>query len=98
MFSKKYPGDMKWLAGLDAGAMDSWVFDGVHVSKIDCYLPMLLFQLLLSVFSHIGFKSGILLLISSSWSLLIFTFTCLFGLMSNIHGEQHEYFVNNMII
>ena len=45
MFSKKYPGDMKWLAGLDAGAMDSWVFDGVHVSKIDCYLPMLLVQL-----------------------------------------------------
>lgn len=30
MFSKKYPGDMKWLAGLDAGEMDSWVFDGVH--------------------------------------------------------------------
>ena len=33
MFSKKYPGDMKWLAGLDPAEMDSWVFAGVHVSE-----------------------------------------------------------------
>lgn len=27
MFSKKYPGDMKWLAGINAKDMDSWVFN-----------------------------------------------------------------------
>ena len=41
MFSKKYPGDMKWLAGLDAGEMDSWVFDGVHVSYIATYFILI---------------------------------------------------------
>ncbi|KAL4223574.1 hypothetical protein ACF0H5_017044 [Mactra antiquata] len=30
MFSKNYPGHMKWLAGLNAEDMDSWVFEETH--------------------------------------------------------------------
>lgn len=32
MFSLKYPGHMKWLAGINAEDMDSWVFKETHVS------------------------------------------------------------------
>ncbi|XP_060561054.1 GPI ethanolamine phosphate transferase 1-like [Ruditapes philippinarum] len=32
MFSSKYPGHMKWLAGINAEDMDSWVFRETHVS------------------------------------------------------------------
>lgn len=31
MFSKKYPGHMKYLAGINAKDMDSWVFEEAQV-------------------------------------------------------------------
>jgi len=32
MFSEKYPSDMKFLAGINARDMDSWVFEEAQVS------------------------------------------------------------------
>lgn len=58
MFSKKYPGHMKWLAGINAEDMDSWVFRETHKlleeAKTDAILNAKMAEDQVLFFLHLG--------------------------------------------
>ncbi|XP_053375455.1 GPI ethanolamine phosphate transferase 1-like isoform X2 [Mercenaria mercenaria] len=58
MFSKKYPGHMKWLAGINAEDMDSWVFKETHEllesAKTDSVLKSKMAEDQILFFLHLG--------------------------------------------
>lgn len=57
-YSKKYPGDMKWLTGMNAAEMDSWVFDEAQrlfkQTKLDKDLKSKMDEDQILFFLHLG--------------------------------------------